>query len=330
VSRATMADVRRAEGTNGMTGAVLFGGGGFGSLGDRLAGYRVGFANEWDPVAADTYELNASGLWVDRRDVALVTGDDLLRAVGGTLHYLTGSPPCQDLSRAGRGDLGGENMARYYEAVRLVGEALPWAFAFENVAALVEDPAYGRHFVPIRDRLVGYGYRVAVRVLDTSRYGCAQARRRAIVIGVRSDLGVRARDAFPRLGPVCAIQDVLPDVNRFVRLGQRVRDVRHFRHRAEDLVWPGSGPGPALTTSGFSVYGRSRLRADTAAGLRRVTVEDAMAMCGVPVGFEFPEGTSEAAMWRMLGNGWPTPAAEAVGRSVAQLLVSCRRPLSAR
>ena len=259
-----------------------------------------------------------------------MTGDDILGGVGGTLHYLAGSPPCQDLSRAGRGDLGGENMARYYEAVRLVGETLPWAFAFENVAALVEDPAYDRHFVPIRDRLVGYGYRVAVRVLPVWRYGVPQSRKRAIVIGIRRDLGPRARDAFPPLGPACAIRDVLPDVELLVRLGRPVRNLRHYRFRAEDLVWLGTEPGPTLTTGGFSIYGQSAFRLVTNSGeWRRVTVEDAMALSGVPLGFRFPEGTSVAAMWRMLGNGWPTPAEAAVGRSVAAALARSGQLISA-
>ena len=63
MTRLTMGDITRAEGTNGMTAAVLFASAGFSSLGDGLAGYRIGYANEWDDAAANTYELNSSAYW---------------------------------------------------------------------------------------------------------------------------------------------------------------------------------------------------------------------------------------------------------------------------
>jgi DNA (cytosine-5)-methyltransferase 1 len=321
VTLITMADVFRAEGSNGLTAAVLFAGAGGSSLGLRLAGFRVMYANEWDDWAADTYELNSSGLWVDRRSIELVLGADLLEAAGGELDLIDGSPPCQDFSHAGRRNLGGENAARYYDAIRVIGEARPRAFVLENVAALLDEPSYTRHFLPIRDELRRHGYRVAGRVLDASRFGVPQRRERLIVIGLREDLGLRARDAFPRLGPQCVIGDVLPDVRRFVRLGRPVRDVRHYSHRAEDLTWLACEPAPTLTTGGFSVHGRSSLRAETeGGGWRRVTVDDAKALCSFPVDFRFPDGTSERRAWRMLGNCVPPLMAKAWTEGVARVL----------
>ena len=322
----TMADVREGEGSNGLVAAVLLGGSG---LGLRLAGFRVAYANEWDDRAADTYELNSLGLRVDRRSIELVRGADLLEAVGGALDLIDGSPPCQDFSHAGRRNLGSENAARYYDAIRLIGEAQPRAFVLKNVAALLNEPSYTRHFLPIRDELRRHGYRVAGRVLDASRFGAPQRRERLIVISLREDVGLRARDAFPRLGPQCVIGDALPDVRRFVRLGRPVRDVRHYRHRAEDLTWLACEPAPTLTTSGFSVHGRSYLRAETVGGAwRRVTVEDAVALCSFPVDFRFPDGTSEGRPWKMLGNCVPPLMARASATSVALVLSRARRSSS--
>src|SRR5262245_50720124 len=98
---------------NGLRVASLFAGCGGSSLGYRMAGFRVVYANEWDETARATYELNRapdSNTVVDGRSIdgmdkngrsinEPVSADDVLAAVradgGEELDVLDGSPPCQ-------------------------------------------------------------------------------------------------------------------------------------------------------------------------------------------------------------------------------------------
>ena len=87
--------------TNGLTVASTFAGAGGSSTGWQIAGYRVAWACEFHPPAADSYAANHPGTILDRRDVRLVTGAEILDAAGPA-DVLDGSPPCQDFSMAGK------------------------------------------------------------------------------------------------------------------------------------------------------------------------------------------------------------------------------------
>jgi DNA (cytosine-5)-methyltransferase 1 len=135
---ATMEDIRRATGSSALVGASLFAGAGGSSLGYRLAGFRIAYANEFDSLAADAYALNADrGTVLDRRDVREVRGDEILRLAQGEVDLFDGSPPCQGFSLAGKRNLEDENCSLYWEFVRLVGEVAPKAFCAENVTGFV-------------------------------------------------------------------------------------------------------------------------------------------------------------------------------------------------
>ena len=68
---------------NGLTVASLFAGCGGSSLGYRMAGYRMVYANEFVPVALECYRANASeGTVLDGRDVRQVTPEAVLEAIG--------------------------------------------------------------------------------------------------------------------------------------------------------------------------------------------------------------------------------------------------------
>lgn len=197
----TMAEIRALE-PNGFTAASTFSGCGGSSLGYRMAGFRMAYANEFVEAARDTYRANAADYTiVDGRDIRLVTGADVLQQIGlkrGELDLLDGSPPCASFSTAGKRDKGWGIEKKYsdtvqrsddlfFEFARLLEEIQPRTFVAENVSGLVKGTAKG-YFKLILARLRGAGYRVSARVLDASWLGVPQARRRLIFVGVRDDL----------------------------------------------------------------------------------------------------------------------------------------------
>src|SRR5262245_61321193 len=95
----------RARPSNGYTVASLFSGCGGSSLGYRMAGFDVVYANEFVAAARHTYAANFPATHLDRRDVRLVRGGDVLQVAGvavGALDVLDGSPPCASFSSSGK------------------------------------------------------------------------------------------------------------------------------------------------------------------------------------------------------------------------------------
>lgn len=201
----TMVEIEAGE-LNGLTVASTFAGAGGSSTGWRIAGYRVVWANEFHPPAAESYAANYPATILDRRDIRIVTGAEIVAACGGVPDVLDGSPPCQDFSMAGKRSRGwGESRSHgdgttqrsddlFAHYIRLVGEIRPRAFVAENVKGLVSGVAKGQ-FKRIHAGLVAQGYRVRAKVLDAQWLGVPQRRKRVIFIGIRDDLG--ADPVFP-------------------------------------------------------------------------------------------------------------------------------------
>jgi DNA (cytosine-5)-methyltransferase 1 len=206
---------------NGLVAASLFAGCGGSSLGYRMAGYEVRFANEFVDHAADIYEANApGGFRIDRRDVRELTSSEILGACGvAELDLLDGSPPCQPFSTAGTLQRGwgkerdyGDHSQRaddlVYEYARLVGEVRPRAFVMENVKGLVMGVAKG-YFLRLMSDLRAHGYRVGASVLDAQWLGVPQSRQRVFIIGMREDLDLEP--TFPEPLPYrYSMVDALP------------------------------------------------------------------------------------------------------------------------
>lgn len=192
----------RARPRNGLTVASTFSGGGGSCTGYEMAGLEVVWANEFEPNAAQTYALNHPGTHLDSRSIRDVTGAEILAATGlAGVDVLDGSPPCQSFSMAGKRQKGwGEHHDHsdgtsqrsddlFFEYSRLLGELRPRAFVAENVAGLVAGTAKGM-FKEVMAALSAQGYEVRARLLDAQWLGVPQARRRVIILGVRSDLGL--------------------------------------------------------------------------------------------------------------------------------------------
>jgi DNA (cytosine-5)-methyltransferase 1 len=219
----TMAEVARARGSTGLTVASTFSGCGGSCLGFEMAGYRVLWANEFLPIARESYAANHPETVLDGRDIRKVDARDILEATGlaqGELDVFNGSPPCQAFSSAGQREKGWgkkrdygngvkqQNEELFFDYVRLVEGLQPRVFVAENVAGLVRGTAIG-FFKLIMRQLTDAGYRVRCKVLDAQWLGVPQTRTRAIFVGVRKDLGLEPEFPKPRSYRY-SLREVLP------------------------------------------------------------------------------------------------------------------------
>lgn len=191
--------------SNGFAVVSTFSGSGGSSLGYKFAGFRVRYACEFVPDAADVYSANFPDVIVDRRDIRDVDAADILSALSlkrGELDVLDGSPPCASFSSAGaRQKLW--NVEKKYstarkkqrtddlfeEYIRLVAGLYPKTFVAENVEGFIRGKAKGAFLKTIR-ALRDLGYIVRARLLDAADFDVPQKRPRIFLIGARADLGI--------------------------------------------------------------------------------------------------------------------------------------------
>jgi len=211
---------------NGFTAISTFSGCGGSCLGYRMAGFRVAWASEFIPAAAEVYRANHPDTILDTRDIREVKPSEVLAAAGlkpGELDLMDGSPPCASFSTAGKREKHWGKAKKYsdtvqrtddlfFEFIRLLDGLKPRVFVAENVSGLVKGVAKG-YFLEILAKLKACGYQVGVKVLDAQWLGVPQARQRTIFIGVREDLG-RA-PVFPKPLPYrYTLRDALPWIVR--------------------------------------------------------------------------------------------------------------------
>lgn len=235
---------------NGYKVVSTFAGAGGSSLGYRMAGFKVLWANEYDPPAQDTYRANYPTTILDIRDIRQVTADEILWETGlksGELDVFDGSPPCTVFSTAGQREKawGRSNRTEdlFFEYTRLLKGLQPKIFIAENVSGLVKGVAKG-YFKLILAELKACGYKVKAQVLDAQWLGVPQMRARVIFCGVRNDLS--AEPAFPKPLPYrYSVRDALPWILKVQHAGNS--NVRH-------PIWkPSELPSPTCCSSGAEV-----------------------------------------------------------------------------
>ncbi|WP_042450360.1 DNA cytosine methyltransferase [Streptacidiphilus jiangxiensis] len=193
----------------------------FRPVGEEQSGprFRSLAAVEHDTAAAATYAANFGEKRRDKQvSAAKVHVVDIEDWTPGPelagVDVVVGGPPCQGFSGLNRGKVGAERNRLWEEYVEVVEAVKPKVFVIENVDRFVRSP----EFADLRARMAGNGpiseytlidppgarqsdtqdQRHRRYVLNSADYGAVQARRRAIVIGVRTELLVAGREfAYP-------------------------------------------------------------------------------------------------------------------------------------
>ena len=151
-------------------------------LGLELSGIETVAYVDKDPACRATIRLNRPDavIFEDVFDPAVVAFARRKR-----VDLITGGPPCQSFSVAGRrrflDDERGKAMLGFVSVVEQVRSPF---FLMENVQGLMSANG-GRVIAELQDRFAAAGYQTSCGVLNAAEYGVPQARRRFIMIGHR-------------------------------------------------------------------------------------------------------------------------------------------------
>ncbi len=170
------------------TAVDLFSGAGGLTLGLRRARFRVLGAVEVDPLAAETYRSNFTSVHLWEMDIRRLSVARVMRELAlhpGSLDLLAGCPPCQGFSTLrslnGHRSVVDDRNDLVLQFERFVRGLRPRAVMLENVPGLATD----RRLTGLVSTLEAMGYSVTTSVLDASRYGVPQRRRRMILVAGR-------------------------------------------------------------------------------------------------------------------------------------------------
>lgn len=207
-----------------MNSVELFAGAGGLALGASLAGFQPLAVIEWDKWACDTIRENQRRGYPVVTDWPVWQGD--VRAFDWSclpedIDLLAGGPPCQPFSMGGKHEAYGDKRDMFPATADAVRQLKPKAFIIENVRGLTR-PAFANYFEYIRLQLefpeavrvsgedwiahfkrlqkektsgqlhrTGLTYNIVTNLVNAADYGIPQKRERVLIVGFRSDLGIR-------------------------------------------------------------------------------------------------------------------------------------------
>lgn len=204
----------------------LFCGTGGLALGLQQAGFSHKALIEWDKDSCDNIKANIENGYTLIQDWNVIQSD--VRVVRFNERFkdiclVSGGPPCQPFSLAGKHQANNDRRDMFPQAVRAVRELQPQAFIFENVKGLLRR-SFSSYFnyillqlrypeIVIHDGMSwqehlehleqyhtsgntdGLIYNVVFRLLNAADYGVPQVRHRVVIVGFRSDID--ANWSFP-------------------------------------------------------------------------------------------------------------------------------------
>lgn len=159
----------------------LFCGAGGLTHGFQLEGIDVIAGIDLDPACRYPYESNNNSKFI-QEDVSKISAEDLLQFFGnGNITVLAGCAPCQPFStyaqRYGTDEADGK-WGLLYEFAQLAKKVSPDFITMENVPTVVKHSVFN-DFVRALEKL---GYFVWSDVVDSSKYGVPQSRRRMVLL----------------------------------------------------------------------------------------------------------------------------------------------------
>ncbi|UOE44959.1 DNA cytosine methyltransferase [Agromyces larvae] len=306
------------------------------ALGLHKAGFRHDLAVEIDPTAAETLRQNLGG------EVAV--GDVADIGVWRPADYegvdlLAGGVPCPPFSIAGKQLGSSDERDLFAWAVEQVAVMRPRALMLENVRGLAA-ARFSGYRQRVLDRLAQLGYVADWRLLHAADFGVAQLRPRFVLVALRPEDAVYFR--WPEVA------------GERVTVGEELRDLMSANGWAhvDDWVALADGIGPTLV-GGSKKHGGADLgptrakRAWEALGVDGKGIADSapdknaphpterlprltLAMVARLQGWRDYDGWDFAgrktSQYRQIGNAFPPPVAEAVGRAIRVALEHAGMP----
>jgi DNA (cytosine-5)-methyltransferase 1 len=333
-----MLDMRRQY-----TSIELCAGAGGQALGLEAAGFRHEALVEIDPHACQTLRRNRP-YW---NVIGPPTPEDPycgdIRYFDATpyenkVDLLAGGVPCPPFSVAGKqlGHLDERDL--FPHALRIAKECKPSALLLENVRGLM-DPRFNEYRERIEELVEDCGLKPRWRLLNASMFGVPQLRPRTILIGLKDDLwqyftwpdkNPELLRTPPTVGQTLYAEMASCDWPDAAVWAQRASGIAPTlvggskKHGGPDL-------GPTRARLAWAKLGVNGNRiGDTPPGpnhegLPYLTVKMAALIQGFPPDWEFAGRKTPA--YRQVGNAFPPPVAEAVGRAIHRALVASEKPV---
>jgi len=291
------------------------------SKGFELAGFRgIGFVEFWQP-AIDTHLKNCGGVLIGK-DITQIE-DDIVREYRGKVDVIIGGPPCQGFSMAGKRDPKDPRNKLFLEFVRFLRIVQPKFFVMENVPGIasMKDPYGNFVFNEIMQTFEKEGYKVDVKVLDSSNYGVPEKRKRAIFIGNREML----KNEFPDFKGKVYLKEVLDlpydEIPEIQHIYEKVATEKSYRF---SFVKPGETYGVFRSTNrrlkidGFSYTITKGGRYIHPVYNRLISVRESARIQSFPDDFEFIG--SKENMYAQIGNAVPVKMAQAIAEKIKEKL----------
>ena len=165
----------------------LFAGVGGMSLGFEMAGFDVVLANEYDKDIATAYKKNHCSTKMINEDITKLDLQSIFEQYAGKIEVIIGGPPCQGFSQKGkRKTIHDERNFLFKYYVKVVDLVKPKYFVMENVPNLLtaEKGYFKREIEELFSKM---GYVLDAGVLNAADYGVPQNRRRAVIIGKKTN-----------------------------------------------------------------------------------------------------------------------------------------------
>lgn len=152
----------------------LFCGAGGLSQGFTEAGFRELLSLDSNPNAIETHKVNFSS-------TAMVSTISYCTSLPSA-SVIVGGPPCQGFSSAGLRQNDDQRNSLVACFAKLVAQARPEAFVFENVEGFLTTDG-GKRVLDLLMPLIKSGYQIHLRKINAANYGVPQHRKRVVAIG---------------------------------------------------------------------------------------------------------------------------------------------------
>ena len=254
--------------------------GGGSTMGYKLAGFDVLGCNEIDPKMIEAYKVNHNPKYAYLEPIQTFKLRKDLPKELYELDILDGSPPCSSFSMAGSREDGWgkekkfrEGQAKqvldnlFFDFIDLANELKPKIVVAENVAGLMMGNAkeyVKKIYIAFKD--AGYELRIEPYLLDASKMGVPQRRKRVFFVAIRTDLSeqfMEQKDMFqvaPKLDLEFNEKEIFWDE---FETNDKIPTLTSKRALQ---LWSEIKPGQTFadhpdSSSGFGAYKLERLRA---------------------------------------------------------------------
>lgn len=308
----------------------LFSGAGGITQGLSEAGFRPIASVEINPIASATHKRNFPNCHHFCGDIQEFKSQDWLQQIDyNPIHIVSGGPPCQGFSVAGKRDTNDPRNRLFYEFIKVVAEIKPWYIVMENVPGILTLKK-GKVKQAIFDAFESIGYSASVAILESAAYKVPQIRPRAIFIANRFNLNNPYPQAQLLPEQYVSIESAISDLPEYSRIPEINHEwTRHSKEYMERIakVPPGGSlyetyadafkrqyPGkPSMTVK--ENHGGTHIHPY----LNRVISAREMARLQTfPDSFIF-EGSMKKAMWQ-IGNAVPPLLAKNIGHALIPYL----------